>query len=266
MATLPRFLTPQTEPHRRPDPETRQDHEGAVYIRSILLTRIGVGAAGILLPVVLFVTDRLWFQGDPTPRDSMSSYYWSGMHDVFVTVIFGTGAFLITYRIAELSLDNTASLVAGLGATCLAWFPTKPGDNNIPTPVVTPLENHLGVGTVFYFHVGGTFFFVAGLATVSFLYGLREGRWKPTPGKRSPLFWRCYHWIFTVLMVGGFLMIIITSVPSHRFGPRYDVLIGEVICAWSFGPSWLAKGWEHDTLFGRTIPARRRIESARLPG
>jgi hypothetical protein len=67
-----------------------------------------------------------------------------------------------------------------------------------------------------------------------------------------------YHWVFTGLMVAGFLWIVISSVPTHRFGPRYDILIGEVICAWSFGPSWLAKGWERDTLFGRTIPARRR--------
>src|SRR5205814_1227181 len=99
MAT-PRFLTPQTEPQKRPDPESPQDHDGMVYTRSILLTRIGVGVAGILLPVGLFVVDRLWFHGDPTPRDSMSSYYWSGMREVFVTVIFGTGAFLIAYRIA----------------------------------------------------------------------------------------------------------------------------------------------------------------------
>ena len=72
MAT-PRFLTPQTEPQKRPDPDSPQDHDGMVYTRSILLTRIGVGVAGILLPVGLFVVDLGWlFVGHPSGRDFLA--------------------------------------------------------------------------------------------------------------------------------------------------------------------------------------------------
>src|SRR5207245_6149453 len=67
---------------------------------------------------------------------------YSGMREVFVTVIFGTGAFLIGYKIAEVNLDNTASILAGAGALCLVWFPTKPGGNKIPAPRLTPLQEH----------------------------------------------------------------------------------------------------------------------------
>jgi hypothetical protein len=265
MATLPKFLKPDTKPQPRPDPENPADHDALIYVRSILWTRVAVGLAGILLPVALFVIDRLWFKGDPTPRDSMSAYYWSGMRDVFVTIIFGTGAFLILYRIAERSLDNTASIVAGAGATLLALFPTKAGDNLTPTPITTPLQDHLGgPSVVFYFHILGTAAFVTGLATVSFLYGLREGRWRPVPGKKlTPRFWRVFHWICTGGMVVGFLWILVSSFPHHNFGPRVDVLIGEVMCTWSFGPSWLAKGFERDTLFGTPIAERRRRSTRR---
>jgi hypothetical protein len=74
------------------------------------------------------------------------------------------------------SLDNTASIFAGLGALCLAWFPTKPGGNKIPVPHLTPLQDRWGRSTVWWFHIGGTFAFVSGLAIVSYLFGVREGK------------------------------------------------------------------------------------------
>ena len=76
--------------------------------------------------------------------------------------------------------------------------------------------------------------------------------------QEAPRFWRWFHWTFTGGMVVGFLWILISSFPHHNFGPRVDVLIGEVMCAWSFGPSWLAKGFERDTLSGMPIAERRR--------
>jgi len=238
-----------------------------LYVRSILWMRIGVGLAGVLLPFALWLVDKYWFHGNPHPRDSMSAYYWSGMREVFVTVIFGTGAFLVGYKIAEVSLDNTASIFAGLGALCLAWFPTKPGCDtpitastctHVPLPVLTPLQEHWTPSTVWWFHLGGTFAFVSGLAIVSWLFGVREGKWPSAPGKRSPAFWRRYHKGLAVVMVGGMAWILVSSSPHHRFGPSWDVLIGEVTCVLAFGASWLLKGWEWDTLFGRPVEARRK--------
>ena len=154
LARWPQLLRPDTEPPWRPDPNDHTQREAVMYVRSILVMRIFVGVAGVLLPIALFVIDRWYFHGNPSPRDSMSAYYWSGMHDVFVTIIFGTGAFLVGYKIIERSLDNFASIVAGLGALCLAWFQTKPGCltvhntvvaadcKNVPLPVLTPLEQH----------------------------------------------------------------------------------------------------------------------------
>jgi len=256
--TLPRFLRPNTNQPLRPDPDDPAQHEAVMYVRSILWMRIAVGIAGVFLPIALWLVDKLYFHGDPQPRDSMSAYYYSGMREVFVTVIFGTGAFLVGYKIAEVSLDNTASIFAGLGALCLAWFPTKPGGNVTPVPHLNPLQDRWGPSTVWWFHVVGTVAFVVGLAIVSYLFGVREGKWPATPGKLSPVFWRLYHKILAGVMVVGLLWIIVSSTPHHRFGPYWDVLIGEVTCVFAFGLSWLLKGWEWDTLFGRPVEARRR--------
>lgn len=271
----PRIFRPDTEPPSRPDPKDPKLREAVMYVRSMLCLRVAVGVAGVVLPIALWLIDWLYFDGNPEPRDSMSAYYWSGMHDVFVTVIFGTGAFLVGYKIIERSLDNLASICAGLGAMCLAWFPTKPGCltmhntvvdpdpmhcKNVPPPVLTPLEQHWSPTVVWYLHIGATFAFVSGLAIASYLFGIREGKWpSKAPGKhRSPKFWRRFHKTASWFMVWGMLFILVSSVPHHRFGPDWDVLVGEVTCAWAFGASWLMKGWEWDTLRKRTVPDRIR--------
>jgi hypothetical protein len=96
------------------------------------------------------------------------------------------------------------------------------------------------------------------LAIVSFLFGVREGKWPDADGKRSPVFWRRYHKALAGVMVLGMLWILVSSIPHHRFGPDWDVLLGEVTCVFAFGFSWLLKGWEWDTLFGRPIESRRK--------
>ena len=70
---LPRFLRPDTDPRLRPDPDDPKQHEALMYVRSILWMRIGVGLAGLALPIALFLVDRYWFHGSPHPRDSMSA-------------------------------------------------------------------------------------------------------------------------------------------------------------------------------------------------
>ena len=76
-------------------------------------------------------------------------------------------------------------------------------------------------------------------------------------GKRSPTFWRRYHKTMAGFMVSGIVWILVSSIPHHRFGWSFDVLIGEVTCVYAFGFSWLLKGSELDTLRGRPIAARR---------
>jgi hypothetical protein len=139
MAELRAFLKPDLETHLRPDPETNPD--GARYTRTFLWMRLGVGALGLVLPVVLIILDSVVFEGHPFIRGSMSAYYYSGMREFFVGVIFGSGAFLLAYKVSEVRLDNTASIGAGVCAWLIAMCPTgRPSLAEHPKPLRPPLN------------------------------------------------------------------------------------------------------------------------------
>jgi hypothetical protein len=257
MAALRDFLKPDLEPGLRPDPVTNPD--GTRYTRTFLWMRLGVGVIGVLLPVLLISLDSIVFNGHPFVRDSMSAYYYSGMREFFVGVIFGSGAFLLAYKVSEVSLDNTASIGAGICAWLIAMFPTglpplkehpKP-----PRPALTPLQDLIGVGWVKGIHYGASAGFIICLAVVTVLFGYREGKLPAVPKKLPPRFWRAFHWTCAFAMGLGAAWILITSVTSS--GPRWSTLLGEWICTWAWALSWLLKGAEWDTLFGRPVPGRR---------
>ena len=144
MPGLRDFFRPDLKQAPRPDPVT--DPEGARYVRAYLWMRLGVGAMGVLLPLVLIFVDKIAFHGYPFVRGSMSAYYYSGMREWFVGTIFGSGAFLIAYKVSEVSLDNTASIGAGICAGLIALFPTgRPGGHpRPPRPPLNPLQDWIG--------------------------------------------------------------------------------------------------------------------------
>src|SRR5262249_22952296 len=176
MAGMRGFLRPVTETDPRPDPDT--DPTGAAYVRSFLWLRVLIGVAGVLLPVVLVLVDWLWFNGSPVPRDSESAYYYSGMRDVFVGVLFATSAFLLVYKIGEVNLENLASVVAGTSAGAIALFPTLPPTDDVrpPLPPPTPLQQELGITAVKTVHYVASGAFILMLIVLSIMFGIREGR------------------------------------------------------------------------------------------
>lgn len=255
MAGARAFLRPVLAVEPRPDPET--DSSGAAYVRSFLWLRVGIGALGMLLPVLLVTIDRFVFHGRPVPRDSMSAYYYSGMREVFVGVIFTTGAFLLAYKVAESNLDNAASMGAGLCAGLIATFATsRPSVHDHPRPPrppLNPLQDLIGENAVKYVHYGASAGFIVLLATLSVTFGYREGRRRSEPGKRPPAFWRAFHYTCAGAMGVAGVWMLVTSL-THT-GPRWSLLLGEWVCAWAFGLSWLWKGAELDMLFGRPAGA-----------
>jgi len=243
------LLTPVREVEPRPDPET--EREATLYVRSYLWMRVAVGLLGIALPFVLVLIDKAAFHGDPFPRGSLSVYYYSGMRDEFVGILAATGIFLITYKVAERNLDNTLSLLAGLSAIVITLFPTgKPPYAHVP---LTPLQKLLSESSTKWVHFIASGVFLVALAVITFFFGVREGSRPPRPGmKRSPTFWRWFHWTCTGVMGLALLWIVITL--SVGWPPR-ALLIGECVSAWAFGVSWLWKGAELDMLFGKPAEA-----------
>ena len=232
-------LTPVTAVQPRPE-----DADGKRYVRSFLLMRVMVGVIGIALPFALVLIDGIWFGGSPFPRSSLSAYYYSGVRELFVGALCATGVFLVAYKVAEVNLDNTLSLLAGAAALGVALFPT---DRPRAVPL-TPLQDELGETVVATVHYGSAVVFIVGLGVISFFFGLREGARPAVPGKRPPAFWRAFHWICAGVIAAMLLWVLVTEV--FDVGPRESLLIGEAVSVWAFGVSWLWKGLEVDMLRG----------------
>ena len=91
---------------------------------SYLTLRQLIGVLGITLPFVLTFGAK-WIGHCNEAQPSISHYYYSIMHIVFVGVLCVLGAFLITYRgTTRGSFETWVSNIAGFSAFCVAVFPT----------------------------------------------------------------------------------------------------------------------------------------------
>lgn len=233
------LLTPELRVERPP-----AGGEASRYVRSYLIMRILVGALGVALPFMLVFGDGLLFDGHPFPRDSLSAYYYSGVRDLFVGTLSATAVFLITYKVADRTLDNTLSILAGIAALAVAVFPTGPAAQ---TARLTPLQDLLGEGFVEGIHFTAAAIFIISLGAICYLFGVREGARPARPGKRSPSFWRRYHWACAGAIAAALLWIAVTQAVGR---PSKSLLIGEAASVLAFGASWFMKGLELDMLRG----------------
>jgi hypothetical protein len=238
------FLTPVTTIKPR-----RTDPISLLYVKSYLILRLGVGVIGIALPFTLVLVDGLVFHGKPFPRVSISAYYYSGMRDLMIGAICSTGVFLLAYKIAERNLDNTISLVGGLGALVAALSPPS-----LPPGVPPgPLQELIGTAVCSWIHFGAAVALLISLGALSFFFGLREGARDPQVGKLSPKFWRIFHWVCAGLIAAALIWMGLFSL-FPQLGPSQTLLYGESLCLWAFGVSWLLKGFELDMLRGHPAP------------
>jgi hypothetical protein len=221
-----------------PSPAVKQRPAGAdtrPYVRSYIFMRFAIGILGAALPLQLFA-EPLFFDGQPFLRGSLSAYYYSGMREFFVGVLWAIGVFLVTYKFAEFSKESRVSTYAGLAAIFVALFPTaRPGDGF----ALTPLQARLGETTVEGIHFGSAGVFIALLALISFYFG-KFGR------TRRRLHYACAGIIVAALALAAFAGI--TGEPDK------GLLVAEVLAVLAFTVSWLAKV-EFDILFGRSKEA-----------
>ena len=223
-------------------------------MRSFLVLRVLVGVLGLVLAPLVVLVEHFGYGGTLFPRDSVSIYYYTGMHDVFVASLAAMGIFFVAYKIAECDLDATASTLAGAGAIVISQFPTGPPKSGIPAGYPTPLQDAVGVNAAQYIHFGASAVFLGGLTVISFFFARREGRRPEREGQRfSNHVWKRVHYSCSGAMVLALVWILFTSFVWHG-GPYYTLLIGEALAATAFGISWLGKGFEPDMLFGRPKP------------
>jgi hypothetical protein len=217
--------------------KSRPENEPS-YVRSYVFTRFAIGLLGVLLPPVLVFLEPALFDGLPAPRGSLSAYYYSGLREVFVGGLWAIGVFLVVYKFLDVSWESLLSSLAGAAAVLVAVFPTeRPGDGVTPTP----FQVKLGEDVVTGIHYGAAIAFIGLLVPIVLFFARDEGG----RGHRK---WRNFHTFTAAFIVLGAALAAFAGITG---GPDKGVLFGEWIAIWAFGASWLAKGAEWETLFGR---------------
>lgn len=195
-----------------------------------LTLRKMIGILGFALPFILYSGALLIFQTGM--QNSISSYYHTGMRDLFVGVICVIGFFLLAYKGYE-TADNVTGDIGCLSAIGLALFPTAPDD------VVSGTNLFIG-----YVHLTfAAMFFLTLIYFSLFLFTKTDPDRTPTQRKlqRNKVYKICGY-----TMAGCILLITIYFLlPEETTSPLsdyYPVFWLESIAIIFFGISWLTKG------------------------
>lgn len=158
--------------------------------------RQAIGLLGVALPVLLVVMDWLFVDSRRPIRGSMSAYYFSSSHDLFVGGLVATGIFLITYMSARRrTYDYVLSSAAGVLVLIVAFLPTgragtelgvrgfQPSGSSCEDHPGPPLCNGFqqvwGEDVVMMIHRLSAVLFVVLLAALCVVFALREFGYGP---------------------------------------------------------------------------------------
>lgn len=195
---------------------------------SYMTLRKTIGILGIALPFVLWLGALLIFQKGI--QSSISSYYHTGMRDVFVGTLWTIGFFLFSYKGYE-RRDDIAGNLACLFAVCVALFPTAPDD-------ATAIARTVG-----YFHLAfaALFFFTLTYFCLFLFTKTDQGTLSKRKRQRNNVYKGCGYTMAACIV----LMAIYTFLPGgaksnfEQLNPIYWL---EAFAILAFGLSWFTKG------------------------
>jgi hypothetical protein len=259
---------------------TQRDKNQNQLVVNYLYLRKAVGWVGALLPIVLIAGNAIFFT--TVLPDSMSSYYYTSMRNVFVGALCALGVFLIAYVGYDES-DRWITNVAGMGTIGVALCPTKPtvcgaAARTCVAPSVRSLSQeqqivgniHLGFAVIAFLALGVMAMRFAKLPPPpeprqrGLLNWLRDVLGFRLPGqpdtrlpdekRRDVIFRACGIAIVLCVVLAALANFLPSSVTTDV--PVLFIL--EALAVFAFGVSWFVKG--------RTmIPAlRARIQRMRL--
>jgi hypothetical protein len=256
-----------TDTFQRPADVTSRTDPAALYVRSYLNLRTGVGILGIALPIVFIIGEAAFLRGGVHFRGSISGYYHSSMHDVFVAGLSVIGFLLLMYMTAQpRTWDYWLSTIAGATLVGVAFFPTmRPGLKDgaplcgvEPEPAgCFPIQQALGERVVAVVHFASAAIFISCLAAIAFLFAYREKKYEGD--RRMEVVQKICGWAIIVAVV----FVIIGALTRISLGELTPLYIGEVVAIWAFGISWLLKGRNlKGLLFPPPAPAPMEKEPA----
>ncbi len=208
--------------------ENKPDNDKLVF--SYLTLRKAIGILGMALPFTVSLGARILFHTGI--QSSISSYYYTGMRDVFVGSLFAIGFFMLSYRGYERRDDIAGDLVCCF-AIGVALFPIA------PEGTVTSSARLIG-----YAHlVSAALFFLTLMYFSLYLFTKTDPDKSPSKRKlqRNKIYRACGYTMGACIA----LIVIYYLLPSklgallETYKPVYWL---EAIAILAFGISWFTKG------------------------
>lgn len=203
------------------------------HTQTYLAFRKTVGWMGILLPFVLMLGNFFIFKDDFV-LPSISRYYYSSMHDIFVGALCSVAAFMFFYS-GYGKRDKITGVIAGILTLGVVFFPTT---------VKGPLNM---TGIIHYICAGLLFLLLAWMSLFCF------PRKRPGEAKQTT---DTIQLVCGILMLACIAAIFIYFTVFRRIigGETCYIFVAETVALVSFGASWLTEG----------IDLKREI--SRVPG
>ena len=204
---------------------------GSIKVDLLLKT---IGIIGIAFPLVLLLGALMAPGVDMQP--SMSRFYVTRMHDVFVAFLCAIAVGLFAYRgyraVGHRSWENwVASIAAGFAVGVAIFPPVSPSEIDC---CYLPLLPWLGE-TAKFLHLGCAVLFIA----ILIWFVLCRFIMSPTPWKRAT-----FRFCGSVMIVGFAIAVVSYLTREHL---NYEILPngvfwGEAVVVWFFGIAWFVKG------------------------
>jgi hypothetical protein len=202
-------------------------------IISYMTLRKAIGFLGVALPFVVSLGALILFRTGI--QGSISSYYYTGMREVLVGILWSIGVFLLSYN-GYTIVDALAGKLGCVFAVGITLFPTTP-DNNPSAKAVVIGHVHLAFAALFF------------LTLIYFSYFL----FTKTSGEpdKHPITRRKRQRNNVYRVCGVVMAVCILLIGTYQFLPDkaasvfkvYDPIFWlETIAIVAFGISWLIKG------------------------
>ena len=207
-------------------------------VKTVQRLRFGIGAIGLLLPLVLPFGNWIFVQfGHETEilPSSMSSSYYTSTRNIFVGGLCALGVFLVGYRFS--ARDDKWSTVAGIFAIAVALCPTAP-------KVPTSYQTAIGLA-----HLSFAGILLTALAMFC-IWSFRD----PAVEERR----RVNHAYLTAgILILAFLAVAVIAGALH-WGDHWTLTplyVCETLSVWAFGGAWIAAALELGAFQPKAPPA-----------
>jgi len=202
--------------------------------KTVQRLRFGIGAIGVLLPIVLPFGNWVFVQlGHHTQiwPSSMSSSYYTSTRNIFVGSMCALGVFLLGYR--STAKADMWTTVVGIFAIGVALFPTAPH-------AATDFQSAIG-----YVHLSCAGITLAGLGAfciASFHRASNASKASKAPGQTT----KNYGYLTAGILILVFLAIAIIA-GLTKWGAKWTLTplyVCEGLSVWAFGAAWIAAALE----------------------